>query len=805
MSTLLQDVRFAVRMLLRSPGFTTLIVVVLAIGIGANSAIFSLVDAALLRPLPFTQPERLVMLWEHPPGYAHNRVSPLNFLDWSEQNDVFASITAVSGGSRTFATPNGAEKIPGQSVSSALFDVLGVRPIAGRTFTTADATEKAKVVVLSERFWVSHFGRDPKLVGNTIHLDGQPFTVIGIVPAQFQILYESDLWTPWLPKRSPEQRRMHYLQVVARLKPGVTVPQVEASMAVIARNIGRISPDTNKDWGVTVEPLHQALIGQDLRVTALVLWGVVGFVLLMACANITNLLLAKGAARTREIAVRASLGGSQARIVRLLLTESALVAILGGAAGIGLAAMVLEVAPSFLPPDLVPVSMRLDLDSRVAGFAVALTLATGLLFGLAPAWHASRIPLGEVLRAGGRTATGGGVKFRTALAAGEIAVAVLLATGAALLLRTLASLNHVDPGYRAANVLTMNVSLPLSRYPTPDDALVFYQAMENNIRALPGVRNVGLGTTLPLDGWDIGQGFHIVGREVGGESNEPSANYQMVNADYFSSLRIPLIEGRTFTPHDTRSSPPVCIVNEELARRYLKGANPVGAMLQVQAMAPEGPKPVIRTIVGVVHQVKIEGLGEKENNLEIYVPITQNAWYWSAVAVRVAGDPMAFAPSVRAAIGRADKDLAVTRIRTMDEVAAQSIAQPRFRAQLLGTFAAVALILASVGVFGVLAFSVSQRTREFGIRMALGARSEDVLRLVVGSGLRITVAGLAIGLVAAAALTRLLRSLLYGVKPLDPIAFAAAVALLIAVALVACAAPAIRAARVDPVVALRVE
>jgi predicted permease len=805
MNTLLHDLRFAARLLLRSPGFTALVVIVLAIGIGANSAIFTLVDAALLRPLPFAQPEQLVMLWEHPPGYAHNSVAPLNFLDWSEQNQVFADMAAVSGGSRSFNTAGGAEKIPGQSVTASLFDVLGVKPIAGRTFTRDDAAQKSKVVVLSDRFWTSHFARNPTLVGNTIKLDGEPFTVIGIVPAQFQIFYKSDLWTPFIPKRSPEQRRMHYLLVIGRLKPGVTLSHASAGMGVIAENIARISPETNKDWGITIEPLRGALVDRDLRVTSLVLAGVTGFVLLLACANVANLLLARGAIRTREIAVRASLGGSQGRIVRQLLTESALLATLGGVAGIGLAWIVLRAAPSFIPEGLVPVSLQLTLDARVLGFAAALTIATGLLFGLAPAWHAARTPLGDALRAGGRAATGTAGAFRTILAAGEIAVAVLLASGAALLVRTLGSLNHVDPGYHATNVLTMNVSLPLSRYPTPERALQFYQAMQNEIRSVPGVSDVGLGTNLPLDGWDIGQGFHIIGQPLNSESNEPSAHYQMVNANYFSTLGIPLLKGRTFTEGDAGTSKPVCIVNEELARRYLKGPDPIGMRLSVQAMAPGGPRPVVREIVGVVRQVKIEGLGEKQNNLEIYVPITQNAWYWAAVAVRTAGDPMALAGSVRAAVGRVDKDLPVTRVRTMDEVAGQSIAQPRFRAELVGAFATLASVLASVGVFGVLAFSVSQRTREFGIRMALGARSADVLRLVLRGGLKIAAAGLAIGVAAAVALTRFLESLLFGVTPLDPISFLAAAALLLVLALAACAAPAVRAARVDPAVTLRQE
>ena len=805
MTTLLQDFRYAARVLRRAPAFTAVAAIVLAIGIGANSAIFSLFDAVVLRPLPFQHPEELAKLWERPPDFAHNSVSPLTFLDWSEQNTVFASMAAVSGGSRTLHTAGGwAERIPGQSVSPAFFDLFGIRPLAGRTFNAQDAREDAKVVVLSERLWRNRFGADRKLVGNTIPLDGQQFTVIGIVPARFQILYRSDLWTPFIPRRSPEQRRMHYLQVFGRLKPGVTFAQARAGMAPIAENIARIAPDTNKGWGITIEPLRQALVGQDLRITSLMLAAVAGFVLLMACANIANLLLARGVGRTREIAVRASLGGSPARILRQLLTESVLLSAIGGAAGILLAQFILSETPAWLPEGTIPVSMTLAFDGRVAAFALLATVLTGLLFGIVPAWQARRISLTDALRAAARGFTGAGGAFRSALAVSEIAVAVMLVTGAGLLLRTVVALDRVDPGYHADRVLTMYATLPLSRYPTPERALQFYQAAEREIAGLPGVRSVGLGFSLPMDGWEIGQGFTVVGAPPVGEAEEPAAHYQMVNAAYFETLGIRLLRGRAFSEHDDAAAPPVCIVNEELARRYLKGMEPIGAHVRVQAMDPAGPKPVVREVVGVVHQVKISGPAEKDEP-EIYVPITQNPWYGASIAVRTVGEPLAAAPAVKAAIARVDKEQAVTRVRTMDEVAAQSTAQPRFRAQLVGSFGLLALFLAAIGIFGVLAFSVSQRTREFGIRMALGARSADVLRMVAGNGLKIAMTGIAIGLAGAAALTRSIAALLYGVKPADPVAFLAAPLVLALVALAACAAPAWRASRVDPAVALRQE
>lgn len=804
MHSALQDVRYATRVLRRSPGFTLMTVAVLAIAIGANSAIFSLVNAVLLRPLPYSHPEQLVRLWEKPPSSDHNTVAPLNFVDWNEQNHTFAGMFAISGGPKTLTRPNTApERIPGESATYNLFDLLGVRPVAGRTFTADDARTRAKVVVISERLWRTRFGANPGLLGQSLTLDGELYTVIGIAPASFQVLWPSDVWSVYTPRRGPEQRRMHYLRVIGRLKPSVTMEQARADLGVIAKNIERISPETNKNWGVTVETLHQSLVGRELRVTSLVLAGVVAFVLLMACANVANLLLTRAVGRTREIALRASLGGSRLRIVQQLLTESALLSGLGGVAGIGLAYLVIQTAPAFLPAGTLPVAVTLSLDGNVLAFAVAVTAATGLLFGLAPAWQGARISLSDTLRAGGRTLAGGSRTAHAALAAGEIAIAVLLVAGAGLLLRTLNSLVHVDPGFRAENVLTLTISLPNQRYETPELASEFYKAARREIAAIPGVRAVGMATALPMTGWDIGQSFQIVGDPRIDGAHQPSANYQMTSPGYFESLGIPIVRGRSFTEHDNAASVPVCIVNEEFVRKHVKDRNPIGMRVEVHAMKPKGPEMVTREIVGVSRQVKVNGPGENENSAEIYVPLAQNAWYWAVVAIRTDGEPMSVVPALRRAIGTVDKDLPLTRVLKMEEVAAQAVAQPRFRAELVSVFAALAVILATVGVFGVLAFGVSQRTREFGIRMALGAQSTDVLAMVVKQGLRIAAVGVVAGLLAALVLTRSIESLLWGVKPLDPITFLAAPAVLTLIALLACVAPSWRASRVDPAVALR--
>jgi putative ABC transport system permease protein len=661
------------------------------------------------------------------------------------------------------------------------------------------------MVVLGERLWHSRFGGDPSIVGRAITLDGQSYTVAGIVPARFQILYAADMWTLFVPRRSPEQRRQHYMQVIGRLKPDVTLDQAQADMAGVADRIATIAPDTNKGWGVTIEPLHTAIVGPELRTTSLVLAGVVGFVLLMACANVANLLLARGLGRSREIAVRAALGGSRRRIVQQLLTESLLLASIGGACGLALAWAAVRAAPSLIPRGTLPQGIVLAFDARVALVAALLTFGTTLLFGFVPAWQAAAVPLAEATNAGGRGSTRRAGRLRAALVVAEVAAAVLLLSGAGLLVRTLVALNGIDPGFRAERVLTLQVALPLTRYASSEKLLTFYQSVEREVSAIPGVTSAAFGGSLPLDGWDIGQGFAVVGDPPVEASRLPSAHYQIVSASYFHTLGIDLVRGRPFGEHDTPQAPPVCIVNEEFVRRYLNGREPIGVVVGVQNMAMTGASQLVpREIVGVSRQV-VETAGEKERAVEIYVPMAQNPWFSASLSVQTASEPTVLLTAVKTAIARVDKDQPVTRVRTMEEVAAEATSQPRFRAELVGAFAVLALMLAAVGIFGVLAFSVGQRVREFGIRVALGARSHDVLRLVLGSALKMTVAGVAIGLTAAALLTRFLGTLLFEITPIDPITFAGTAGILATAALIACALPAWRATRVDPAVTLRQE
>jgi putative ABC transport system permease protein len=804
----MRDLRYAARVLWHSPGFAAASVLVLALGIGATSAIFSVVDAAVLRPLPFHRPGELVVLWERAPGNPVKRTwraTPLNFLDWHDQNTVFSGLAAVSGGNKTLAGRDGAEQIAGQSVSREFFSVLGVPPIAGRAFQEEDERTKANVVMLSERIWRTRFGGDPKLVGRTIPLDGEAYTVIGIVPAHAQVFYEADLWTLYVVKRSPEQRRMHYLQVIGRLKPGVTIEQARAGMAAVADSIARLFPGTNKDWGITIETLHESVVGKELRSTTLVLGGVVAFVLLMACANVANLMLARGASRAREMAVRVALGAGRWTLARQLLSESLVLAAMGGAAGLSLAWALIRAAERVVPAGTMPAGVAISLDARVAAFTALITLATGILFGLAPVWQVSRSGVAEGLRAGGRGASGGNARLLGGLAMVEIAMAVLVVTGAGLFLRTLYRLTEVDPGYRAEQVLTAHVTLPLSVYKTPERALEFYEAAQREMESLRGVRSASFGGALPLTGFDIGQGFNVVGAPPVPRDRLEAVHYQIVGARYFETLGIPLQAGRTFDSRDRKGGQDVAIVNQEFARRYLQGRRPVGTHIEVHAMDPGGPKLVDREIVGVVGQVRVDSLGESVNAIEVYVPISQNPWFSASIAIRGTGGAEAMAPSLRAAIARADRGLAVTQVRTMDEIVSENVAGPRFRARLLGGFAAVALLLAAVGIFGVLAFSVSQRRREFGIRMAVGAQSSDVLGMVLGRGLKIAAGGIAAGLAGAALLARAASTLLFRVQALDGESYGFAAVLLAAVALAAGVVPAMRAAQVDPAVTLREE
>ena len=805
------DVRFALRQLRRAPGFTAIAAITLALGIGANSAIFALVDATLLRPVPFANPDRLVVVWERFNQFPRAVVAPLNFEDWDARNRSFEVMAAFFGFPRRMNAPDGtAEQIPGQQVTPRFFDVLGVRPIVGRTFRPADEALPPNVVVISEGLWRSRFGADPGIVGTVTRLDGQPFTVLGVVPDTAQVRGPASIWTVWSTLPGIDPRGMHFMQVIGRLKPGVTIEAARSDMTAIAGALAQEFPATNKGRGVTLEPLGSSIVGDELRVTSMLFLGVVGFVLLMCCANLASLLLARVGGRARELAVRSALGAGRRRIIGQVLTESLVLSTLGGALGLAIGAGILTALPDLIPPGLIPSSIVLTFDRRVVLFCVVTSLSTALLFGAAPAWQATGLSVMRGLASDSRSVTRGPGRLRNALVTGEVAVAVLLLCGAGLLLRTLAALDDVDPGYRANNVLTMQVALeyglPSSHFKNEESLRRFFNAVEEEVQQLPGVRAAGWGGALPLDQPFFGMmSFEIAGDAPRDPSNRPLSDYMIISPTYLQTLDIPIVAGRGFTQQDTATSPRVCLVNEAFVRKHLGGRNVLGTRVLIRQMALRRDPPVEREIVGVLRQVKGRP-DEAEPPVQVYVPLSQNAWSSASLVVRSAGPPPEMlAPAVRAAVARIDRDVPLTRVRTLDEVAAEATARPRFRAGLVLTFAGLALVLAMIGVFGVLAYTVQQRTREFGVRIALGASVSDVMRLVAASAARTTLVGAAIGLVAAGLVSRTIATLLFDVTPVDPVSFAAAATVLLVTAAIATASPALRAARTDPIVTFRNE
>ena len=822
------DVKVAVRQLKASPAFTFVAALTLALGVGANSAMFALADATLLRPLPFPESERLVFIEERGPQQSgRSRVELLNLRDWIEQNRTFEALAAfwipASGGGPTLIGADGApEMLSSMTVTAGFFDMLGVTPIAGRTFLPSDETPLPSAVVLSEGFWRRRFAGDPTLVGREVTLDGRPSTVIGIMPASFQFapglafmsgvsIPDVSVWTLLPQPRDTGAGASNtrgqcgvcrFLQAAGRLKPGVSVEQARADLTVIAEGIALRDGATQRQPRVTVTPLREVLIGRDVRFTSLLFLGVVGFVLLLCCANVANLVLARATARTRELAVRSALGAGRRRIVAQLLTESLVLAVLGGALGMAVGAAIVAVAPAIIPTGLLPPSAAFGFDGRVVAFCVVTTLAVGVLFGLAPALQVSGPALVQAIASESRTSTGRGGRLRAVLVAGEVAVAVLVLCGAGLLLRTLLVVERFEPGYRAANetLLTIDFSVPSSRYPNRESLLQFYDAVEREVAALPGVRNAAWATTLPSGNSQIGErAFNVVGDAPSGEGSQSSADYQVVSPGYFQTMDLPIVAGRPFTDRDRNDSVAVCIVNEAFVRRHLQGRNPIGMRLYVGT----GASAVVREIVGVARQVK-ERPDELEDLVQLYVPNGQEPWAEAYLVVRAAdGRADTFAPAIRTAIARVDKLLPVRNIATLETVARDATARYRFRAVMVMTFAGLALLLAMVGVFGVLAYSVQQRLRELGVRIALGATTTNVLTLVLGGYARVIAAGAVIGLGLAAVVSQSISSFLFGVRPLDPVTFAAVAAVLALTAAIAAAAPAIRATRVNPAVAFR--
>jgi putative ABC transport system permease protein len=807
LDTLFQDIRYGLRTMRKSTGFTIVAVLTLALGIGANTAIFSVIHAVLLSPLPYDHPERVVLVWESNPAAGFNQfaVSPPNYADWRGQSTSFEQMASAARGTFNYTGSGEPEQLNGARVAAPFFSVFGVQPALGRTFVAADdVTGKAHVAVLGHGLWMRRFGGDRGIVGKTLTLDGQTYTVIGVMPEGFQVPSRAELWLPseFMPRDlGPGARGAHYLRVLGRLKLGVSIEQAQAEMTGISKRLEEQYPRVQKGWSSLVVSLNEATVG-NVRATLLVLFGAVGFLLLIACANVANLLLARAATRQREIAIRTSLGAGRWRIARQLLTESVLLSGMGSALGLLLAEWGVR-ALRTLPPSNLPRAAEIHLDLTVMGFTAVLAVATGILFGLVPALQDLRSAPAVTLKEGGRTASAGRHGVRSFLVVMETTLALVLLIGSGLLLKSFLRLQGVDPGYQAKNLLTAEVSLPGSKYATDPQQAEFFDALLTRFQHLPGVQAVGAASSNPLAGQ--GYSFVFATKELAAvaPAEQPSAGYYGVSPDYFRTLGIPLLNGRTFTTQDSAREPRVVIISQAVAKQFFRERNPLGQLIFIGNTGPDKGQ-IWREIVGVVGNVKDEGL-DAGGSLALYEPYTQMPWSSMTLFLRSGGEPSQLANALRSEVLSLDKDQPVAAIATGDELMARAVAQPQLRTMLLAIFAAVALVLAGFGVYGVMSNTVAQRTHEIGVRMALGAQQGSMLRLVVGNGLRLTMLGVVLGTTGGLLLTRLMKGFLFQVTPTDPGTFAAVGIFLVLVACLASYIPARRAMRVDPVVALRYE
>ncbi|MEJ7809495.1 MAG: ABC transporter permease [Gemmatimonadaceae bacterium] len=805
MDALRQDLRYAARQLRRSPGFTAVAILLLALGIGATSAIFSVVSALLLRPLPYAHPEQLAMLAEYSARDESAKdgmtTSYANFLDWHAQATSFEGMAVVQEWSPSLSGNGEPERIKAALVYPEMFRVFDARPMLGRGFLPEEAAEGSEIrVVLSHGFWQRRFGGDRAIVGKTIILNARARTVVGVLPAGFRAPppLDGDLWgnLPFDP--SDDCRTCRHLRVFARVKPTVPPARVRAELGAIAARLEAAYPKENAFTRIAFVPLRERVVGR-LREPLWLLLGAASLVLLIACANLSNLLIARGVARAREFAIRTALGANRARAVRQLLTESVLLAAVGGAAGLALALLTTRWLAA-VGPQAVRAG-EVGVDWRVIAFSAALTLVTGLAFGMVPALKAATTDVHEFLKEGARGSTsGGGARLRGALVVSQLAIALTLLVGASLLIKSFARLQRVDPGLRPAGVLTLTISLPSASYPTPESRSAFFTRLIERAEALPGVRSAAATTNIPLSGNMDRVGFGVEGQTYTSDADMPTAERYIVTPGYFATLGIALKSGRLLTPDDRVGRAHVMVVDDALERQLWPGESAVGKRIRGAA----GGDSIVSTVVGVVGHVRHYGL-EVESGGQLYVPFLARPSSYSNVLVRTAGDPLALASAVRREVRALDPNLPIFDVTSMEQFLDASVAGRRFIMGLLGAFAGVAIVMAAVGLYGVVAYAVSQRTREIGLRMALGAQRSDVTRMVVREGVVLTAVGVAVGLAAATASTRLMASLLYGVSATDPLVMAGVPALLFAVALLATWLPARRAARVDPMVALRSE
>jgi putative ABC transport system permease protein len=806
MDSLWKDLRFGVRTLLRNPAVTALALLTLALGIGANTAIFSVVSGVLLEPLPFPRPDELVMVIDSAPklGFPQFAASPPNFKDWREQNQVFASLDAMDAGRFTLTGKGGQpEALAGAAVSGEFFRTMGVRPLLGRLLAPADdRLGGERVVVLSHQLWHRRFGGDPAIIGRQVAVDGRAHTVAGIAPRGFDFPRKSELWVPLALDFAKSSRGAHYLTVVGRLRPGVSLERAQADMSAIAGRLERQYPDQNTAWGVVLTRLRDVMV-RDIRPALTMLQRAVWVVLLIACANVANLLLARMGSREREIAVRAALGAGRLRLARQIVAESVILFAAGGALGL-LVAFWGTRALVALNPDAIPRAEGIGIDARVLVYTLLISVATGAVFGLVPALSAIGGRLYGALKEGGRGMAGGrrGRLARNLLVLGEVALALMLLVGAGLLIRSFARLQSVDPGFTPQGVITARLSLPEAKYPDdPRQAAFFQQAIER-IRALPGVQHAASIYPLPLSSSRFILSFVVAGRPAPKRGEDQSAHVRFISPEYFRTMEIPKLEGRLFTEQDGINDQRVAIVNRHMAAGIWPGQDPLGQRLTFDDSTK--PRAKWMTVVGVVGDVRGSKLGN-DPEMEIYCSQYQTPVLEAALVVRTAADPLSLVAPIRRAIQDLDGDLPLDKVQTMEQVVSASLAQNRVKTLLLGIFAALALVLAAVGVYGLVSFSVAQRVHEIGIRIALGARRAEVLRMIIVQGMKMVAIGLAVGLAGAYAANRLLTDQLYKVSVVDPLTYIGVPVVLTAVALLANWLPARRATRVDPVVVLRAE
>jgi putative ABC transport system permease protein len=809
---LLQDLRYGVRTLSKSPSFTIVSLATLALGIGANTAIFSFVDGVLLKPLPYADADRIMRVLEKPPGGDRNGISTLNYLDWSKQNTLFEYMTPWTSRPATLTGAGDPIQLRRGEVSTHYFDIFGIHAALGRTFAAnEDEQGKEHVVVLSHALWESQFGGNPKLLGQTIRLDGEPYTVIGVLPqgGSFDRLY-AQFYTPLVFKPENMTRNFHWLISFAKLKPGVTLEAARKQMDAIGARIAHDYPDSNKGWGVVVERYSDILVDQDLKQSLYVLLAAVGMVLLISCANIANLTLVRGSAREREIAIRAALGGERKRIIQQFLTESVMLSVWGGVLGLALGYAGMAALKAALPPFTLPAEASVGLDARVLIFTLAVSVLTGIVFGLAPAIVTTRMNLSGIMKDRARNASSGTGRrtLRGALVVIQVALAFVLLTGAGLLIRSFSRMLQADMGFDSTNVVTAGLPIPDERYPDPRQLNGYLQSLLVNLAAIPGVRDVAFTSALPLQGWGYGMPFQIAGQPLVDRANRQGCFFKMVSPSYFRALGMRVRQGRALNDHDVAGAPPVTVINETMARKYLPNQNPIGKRILIQEIVPGktqlGPE-IAWDVVGVVADERVTNMDAKRDSPGIYVTNDQSPVYFGGLVVRASMNPSFLQKAIRKAVYDVNKDQPLTDIKTLDQLKSESMASDRLRSLLLAVFAAIALALSAVGIYGVVSYTVAQRTNEIGIRAALGASSGNLLRLALRGGMWMMLAGLVVGFAGALGFARLLSTLLFGVGAWDTATIATVAAILGLVGLMACYIPARRAARVDPMVALRYE